>query len=264
MSIQKEFDEVRELGVPLDSVDDDDVLVEGTSTASQWLQANPHREGLARTPVTAHEPVFAETDELFRSIYTRAGAGFASEVLAVCSAVTGEGKTTVAVGLGVTIAQDFPDRRVLLVETDLQRPVLADDFETESSPGLMECLVDRTPLQVACRPTSIPNLHLVPVGGVTNLAGRPLRSSQMGAIVDAMRQTYDVIILDLPAILANSDAVLLTDLADGVICVVRAGVTPASMVTRALDQIDESKVRGLVLNSSTSTIPGWLRRLLGV
>jgi Mrp family chromosome partitioning ATPase len=86
----------------------------------------------------------------------------------------------------------------------------------------------------------------------------------MAAVVDAMRQTYDVIILDLPAILANSDAVLLTDLADGVICVVRAGVTPASMVMRSLDQIDETKLRGLVLNSSASAIPGWLRRLLGV
>jgi Mrp family chromosome partitioning ATPase len=40
-------------------------------------------------------------------------------VIGVCSAISGEGKTTVAVGLAVTIAQDFPERRVLLVETDL-------------------------------------------------------------------------------------------------------------------------------------------------
>jgi Mrp family chromosome partitioning ATPase len=86
----------------------------------------------------------------------------------------------------------------------------------------------------------------------------------MAAIVDAMRQMYDVIIIDLPALLTNSDAALLTDLADGVICVVRAGVTPSSMVNRALDQIDETKLRGLVLNGSTSSIPGWLRRLSGL
>src|SRR5438105_7537063 len=63
-------------------------------------------------------------DELFRGIYTRAGIG-ASEVVAVCSAIAGEGKTAISLGLGVTLAQDFPERRVLLVETDFQRPGLA-------------------------------------------------------------------------------------------------------------------------------------------
>ena len=59
-----------------------------------------------------------------------------------------------------------------------------------------------------------------------------------------------MVILDLPPILVNSDAVLLTDLVDGVVCVVRAGVTPASMVTRAVEQIEESKLRGVVLNAA--------------
>jgi capsular exopolysaccharide synthesis family protein len=260
---QEDFTEARESGVPLDSAEGSAVLDAG-SNGGHWLQASPHRDGLARATEASSEPVFSDSDELFRSIYTRAGTGFTSEVLAVCSAVSGEGKSTVAVGLGVTIAQDFPDRRVLLVETDVQRPVLAADFETDATPGLMECLVDRAPLQLACRPTCIPNLHIVPVGDMTNLTGRPLRSSHMAAIVDAMRQMYDVIIIDLPALLTNSDAALLTDLADGVICVVRAGVTPSSMVNRALDQIDETKLRGLVLNGSTSSIPGWLRRLSGL
>jgi capsular exopolysaccharide synthesis family protein len=206
---------------------------------------------------------FPEADELFRGIYTRAGTGFRSEVLAVSSAVAGEGKTTVSIGLAIAMAQDFPDRRVLLVETDVQRAVLADDFGTEPTPGLLECLISHEPLQVGCRPTFLPNLHIVPVGAPTT-TGRPLRSSRMAAIVDAMRQTYDVIILDLPALLTNSDAVLLTDLADGVICVVRAGVTPAGLVNRAIEQIEDGKLRGIVLNGSRSSVPNWLRRLSGI
>src|SRR6202035_189482 len=90
--------------------------------------------------------LFPDGDEIFRGIYTRAGTGFASEVLAVCSAIPGEGKTTVGIGLAVTIAQDFPDRRVLLVETDLQHPVLSQDFEIENSPGLVDCLINAEPL----------------------------------------------------------------------------------------------------------------------
>src|SRR5437016_5675467 len=89
-------------------------------------------------------------DELLRSIYTRAGAG-GSEVLAVCSAIPGEGRTTITLGLASTIAQDFPERRVLAVETDLQHPALAEDFDVAPSPGLIDCLLEGQSVQVAYR-----------------------------------------------------------------------------------------------------------------
>ncbi len=245
-------------GLPPDAEDD-------TATgAGAWLRTTSSNTDLAKLGDVQPEWLFKDCDELFRGIYTRAGTGFAAEVLAVCSAVVGEGKTTVSVGLAVSIAQDFPDRRVLLVETDLQRPILADDFGIQSSPGLLDCLVNKEPLLAAVRPTFLANLHIVPAGVAASGRGRPLRSSHMAAVVDAMRQSYDVVILDLPAILANSDASLLTDLADGVICVVRAGITPVAMVNRAVEQIDPSKLRGVVINGTDSAIPGWLRRLAGI
>jgi capsular exopolysaccharide synthesis family protein len=234
-----------------------------SAAAGTWLQTNRRTGGLATPSDAPREWLFPEGDELFRGIYTRAGTGFAAEVLAVCSAVAGEGKTTMSIGLAVTIAQDFPDRRVLLVETDLQRPVLAEDFGIYPSPGLVDCLVNKEPLLSACRPTFLDNLHVVPAGGMSSIPGRPLRSSHMAAIVDTMRQHYDVVILDLPAILAKSDAILLTDLADGVICVVRAGITPAGLLNRAVEHIEPGKLRGLVINGSDSAVPGWLRRLAG-
>lgn len=228
-----------------------------------WLRANGRSELGANVPML-RDPVFPQSEDIFRGIYTRAGTGFAAEVIAISSAIVGEGKTTVAVGLAVAIAQDFPERRVLLVETDLQRPVLAEDFDVDGSPGLVDCLVSELPLLSACRPTYIENLHIVPAGESAVVRGRPLRSSNMGLVVDEMRQNYDIVILDLPAILANSDAVLVTDLADGVMCVVRAGVTPMAMVTRAIEQVDESKLRGIVINGAQSAVPGWLRRVVGM
>src|SRR5205807_8632655 len=96
------------------------------------------------------------------------------------------------------------------------------------------------------------------------IPGRPLRSNQMAAIADAMRQSYDMVIMDLPAVLSNSDSILLTDLADGVICVIRAGVTPATLINRMLEQIEEGKLRGIVLNATTSAVPNWMRRVLAV
>jgi capsular exopolysaccharide synthesis family protein len=201
-------------------------------------------------------------DEFFRRIYTRAGAS-RSEVLAVCSAIPGEGKTTVSMGLAVTLAEDFPDRRVLVVETDLQKPVLAADFGLDPVPGLAECLINDELVEAASRATLLENLRLMPAGAPQRNPGRWLRSSGMALAVDAMRATNDIVILDVPAVLGNSDAVLLTDLADGVLFVVRAGVTPASVVSKALEDLDDGRLRGLILNGQQSAVPRWLRRLLG-
>jgi Mrp family chromosome partitioning ATPase len=216
------------------------------------------------TDAVQRDWLFEGADELFRGLYTRAGIGFSSEVLAVSSAIAGEGKTSVSLGLAVTVALDYPERRVCLVETDFQRPTLAADFDVEPSPGLVDCILNDEPLELAFRGSFLDNLHLLPVGGPALGPGRPLRSSRMATIIDSLRQGYDLVVIDAPAILVNSDSVMLMDLADGALLVVRSGVTPSPMVTKALEQIDESKLRGIVLNGSQSAIPGWLRRLCGM
>lgn len=207
--------------------------------------------------------LFSGADDLFRNLYTRGGIGAAPEIIAVCSALAGEGKTTVALGLAATLAQDFPSRRIVLVETDFQRPVLAEDFQVEATPGLVEHVLDDEPLEFALRETFLENLHLMPVGGPLTRGGRVLRSTRLATALETLRQNYDVVLLDLPAVVVNSDAVVLADLADGILVVVRAGATPIPVVTKALAQLDEAKVRGVVLNASDSAVPGWLRRLCG-
>src|SRR5262249_1992929 len=134
----------------------------------------------------------------------------------------------------------------------------------DPNPGLVECVLGEDPVELAFRPTFLDNLHLIPVGGPGRGPGRVLRSSRMAALVEILRQCYDLVVVDSPPLLVNSDSVMLSDLADGTILVVRAGVTPQSTLSRAIDQIDESKLRGVVLNGSKSAVPGWLRRLCGV
>jgi non-specific protein-tyrosine kinase len=201
--------------------------------------------------------------EMFRSVYTRTSSD-ASEVLGVTSAIAGEGKSTVSLGLAVTAAQDFPDRQVLLVETDLQTPTLANDFGIDPHPGLVDYLLDDESLGATYRSTLLENLHLLPSGGPFNNSGRLLRSRRMAEAIDAMRETYDLVVLDLDGLLVNSDTIPLTDLTDGVIVVVRAGVTPTALVNKAARLVDESRLRGVILNDTRSVIPRWVRRLCGV
>lgn len=234
----------------------------GVATASEPA-AQTTALNLRRPGEHARDWLAPGSDETFRGIYTRAGMG-SSRVLAISSAITGEGKTTIAVGLGVTVAQDFPERQVLVVEANLQSPVLAQDFDLEPGPGLVDCLLNDEPIHTAYRPTFLENLHILPAGEPVENTGRILRSNRMVAAVDAMSRSYDLVILDVPAILANSDGLLLTDLADGVLFVVRAGVTPLHLVNKAIAQLGEGKMRGVVLNGAQSSTPGWLRRLCGL
>ena len=231
-----------------------------SSTSTELIRLNGKGHALA-TP--GREWLLPEASEVFRRIYTRTGSA-RSEVLAVCSAIAGEGKSSVALGLAVTIAEDFPERRVLVVEADIQKPVLAEDFGVAPVPGLVDCLISDEPIESAYRPTLLENLQIVPGGSIVSNPGRWVRSSSMALAVDAMRATHDVVILDVPAILGNSDAILLTDLADGIVFVVRAGVTPTHLVSKAMEDIDSGRLRGFVLNESRSAVPGWLRRLLGL
>ena len=201
-------------------------------------------------------------DELFRSIYT----GFETTTrvsLAVCSAVEGEGKTTISLGLAIAIAQDFPDRRVVVVETDLWRSVLAKDFGLPPDPGLADCLLDRQPVSSALRATTLDNLSLLVGGSNVGSAQRLLRSARMPQVIAELRRSHDVVILDTPAVLAHSEVSLLTRMVDEVVFVVRTGVTPAKQLKDSLGRI-QGRVRGIVLNDARSSVPHAVRRLVRV
>jgi Mrp family chromosome partitioning ATPase len=86
----------------------------------------------------------------------------------------------------------------------------------------------------------------------------------MAMAVDAMRQSHDLVILDLPAVLESSDAAPLADLADGIVFVARSGATPRAAVQNAFAQLDQARLRGTVLNGAGSAIPRWLSRFLGL
>lgn len=219
------------------------------------LRARPDRVAQKRTWL------IPGADELFRSLYT--GFEVASGTsLAVCSAVSAEGKSTLCTGLAVAIAQDLPDRRVVIVETDLWRPVLARDFGIPSAPGLADCLLDRQPLANALRPTELDNLSLLVAGSTVPSPQRLLRSARMGEIMSTLRNTHDVVIVDTAAVMAHSEVSLIARMVEEVVVVVRTGVTPAGELAAALARLRDTNVRGIVMNDVRSSVPRPIRRLV--
>lgn len=213
---------------------------------------------------------------LFRDLYTRVlarGHGRARDqgcpIVAVTSAIEREGKSTVALRLASTLAEDrararlpIAQNRVLIVDCDPYHASAAGAFELPPSPGLVQFLLDEVPIDAVLRSTPAEYLSILPPGGSPADFSAAIRAPGARRGIQALRTQAGVIILDLPSLRATSDAQVLAGVADSVVFVVRAGATPAPLVSRALEQIDRTKLEGVVLNDVRPALPEWLQHRL--
>jgi capsular exopolysaccharide synthesis family protein len=195
--------------------------------------------------------------EAFRNLRTSliwSDGGEALKTLVVTSAAPGEGKTLTAANLAVTLAYD--GLRVLLVDCDIRRPRVHGMFRLPRSPGLMELLTSADASgnpagrPRAIRETSITGLSVLPCGALPSNAAQLLSGTRMRALLQELREEYDIIVLDTPPVLATADAGIVASLTDGVLLVVRAGTTDRNAAQRACQQLANvgARVIGTVLN----------------
>jgi hypothetical protein len=132
-----------------------------------------------------------------------------------------------------------------------------------STTGLAAVMVGSSSLDDALIQTAQPNLALLPAGNLSP-AQRPAiaRGDALKACIEQLSRRFDHILLDIPAILATSDAIALASLGTGCCVVVRQGVTPVHSVRRALDDVKHLPMLGVVLNQSRIALPRWVRALV--
>ncbi len=152
------------------------------------------------------------------------------KVLLVSSAVSGEGKSTVAANLAAAMARK--GRRTLLIDCDLRNPSAAAIFGVENTAGLSEYLNRRITAEKIIRPMNIDNLFVVFGGAPVSNASELLARKELQAFIDTARQVFDCIILDTPPCSLLADAAELTGLADCAVMVIRQNTASR---TRILD-----------------------------
>jgi protein-tyrosine kinase len=187
--------------------------------------------------------------EQFRLLRSRLEARVAStltQVIVVTSARLGDGKTTTCSNLAVSMAQD-PQHRVLLIEADLRRSGMAAMFGVRPAPGLAEVVLGTAMIDEAM--VRIPGQHLtiLPAGTSTGGAAQVIVSSMLRPVLDRLRSHFTRIIVDTPP-LALAETHELARIADGILVVARAGITPRPALERSLASLERNKVIGLVLN----------------
>jgi capsular exopolysaccharide synthesis family protein len=192
--------------------------------------------------------------EQFRTLRARLDSLAAERPLrtiALTSAVPDEGKTTAAVNLALVSAMSV-GRRVILVDCDLRRPGVHSSLGLRPEFGLAEVLNEQVPVDRAICKVDGCSLDVLPVRGTPSNPSELLASSRMRALLEELSQRYDQVLLDTPPTLSLPDAKTLSQVADGVILVVRADETPAEEVEAALDILDRRRLLGVVLNGAES------------
>jgi protein-tyrosine kinase len=198
--------------------------------------------------------------------WTRVQAGL-SRSMAVTSAREGEGRSFIAEAIAISTALDL-GRNVLLIDCNLQKPAVQDDFGLVDSPGLGEVLSSAGDLtdaaEAAIQPSGLRYLSLLPAGEFASNPSRLIRSPRMSELLRLLSHSYAFIILDLPAVLAHSDTAVLAGQTDGVVLVVESGQTEQRALQHAVRLLSGATIHGVVLNRQQSKIPRFFRGLLGL
>ena len=180
-------------------------------------------------------------------------------VLGVTSALVGEGKTTVALHLAMTIANDT-FKRVCLIDMSLGKGDLAARIGSPTrGDGVIPVLEDSSNVVPTLQLTGCENLTIIPAGKIPANAARLARSPRVAQLIISARMAFDVVIVDMPAV-ASDNALPLTRHMDGLLVVAQAGVTPRDMIAQALDALGREKVVGVTLNRVKTAGPPWLRK----
>jgi len=192
------------------------------------------------------------------------GAGSQGSVVAITSAVRGEGVSITAANLALTAAR-ARDSRVALIDCDLRRGGTTRLFGTGARPhGLSEVLSNKCEVGEALGRYHEGQLAIIPAGKAPAEPAALLASPAFTSLLSQMRSLFDEIFLDVPATLATADAAIVARRSDGVVLVVKAESTPREMVASAVRSLAGANLWGMVLNGvAPSRVPGPMQVVRG-
>jgi succinoglycan biosynthesis transport protein ExoP len=174
----------------------------------------------------------------------------------VTSAVKGEGKTSLACHLAMSMAH--AGRKTLLIDGDLRRPAVHDLFGLGQAPGLSDLLRGdaAAPAEVTQR-GSLADLDVMPAGRCDAAALRSLALGGFADVVTQVRGDYDFVVVDSAPVLAVSDSLLIGQCVDGVVVSVLRDVSRLPELADALDRLAGLGIRtmGAIVNGVQS--PGY-------
>lgn len=169
----------------------------------------------------------------------------------VTSTIPEEGKSFVSANLAGVLARR--KQKVLLIEGDLRRPTLAQQFGVSSVSGLGEWLQGNYPIVTNLYRLNGPEFWLMPAGTPPSNPLELMQSGNLSRLMGQLSTMFDWIIVDSPPLLPLADTTVWARMTDGVLLVARRGITQKAMLERGLESIKKSELLGVVMNGCTDS-----------
>ena len=250
-----------------------DRLLERRPDLAQMDSESLQRHALLITHFDPKSPV-AEAYRTLRTNIQFARMDRPGKVFVVTSPTLQEGKTTTIVNLALTLAQN--GQKTLLVGSNLRRPSIYRFFGIEREPGLSNILVGNARWQECVRTVAdllmgrfemedllaapgLDNLHIIESGPIPPNPSELLSTPAMAEFLAAVRDQYDIVLIDTPPVLPVTDSAIVAGQADGVILVYQAGKVGRLVLKRAKVHLESARARvwGVVLNDVQAEISGY-------
>jgi polysaccharide biosynthesis transport protein len=183
------------------------------------------------------------------SVLLSSGSGRPPKILLVTSSQAGEGKTTTAINIAITLAQTGD--KVILLDCDMRNPRVHRVIGLENTAGMSTFLSGNSDLSSLIQQSEIPNLFAVSAGRVPPNPAELLGSARMKQGLTLLDEYFDHIVIDSPPVLSVTDARIIGSLVDGVVLVVKGGETPKEAVQRTKRLLQEvhAHILGTLLNN---------------
>jgi len=217
--------------------------------------------GMRASMAAALRPKSIEA-EAYRGVRTQlyfSTQGRGHQVIQVTSPNPGDGKSTLAANLAITIAQS--GKRVVLLDCDMRKPQVHKIFELEKDGkklefGLSDIISGNATIARALKRSPVPNLDLIPCGPRPKNPAELLTSPRLQQLMDDLRSQYDFVIVDTPPVLAVSDPANVAPRVDGVIIVFKMTKNARPAAERTNEQLLAlgANVLGVVVNGSAGSI----------
>jgi capsular exopolysaccharide synthesis family protein len=221
----------------------------------------PASGGPALDPIlcTHHQPRSREA-ESYRGIRTSlyfSARGGRYKVLQVTSPGVGDGKTTLAANLAISVAQS--GRRALLVDAELRQPRLHELFGLPNRRGLSSLIAGEHTLAEAVQESGVPGLSVLTAGPVPANPAELLTSPRFQDVVASLREQYDFVLIDTPPLLAVTDPAVVAPRVDAVLLALRIVKNGRPQAERAKEILAslETPVLGVVVNGVALKGPGY-------
>jgi capsular exopolysaccharide synthesis family protein len=167
--------------------------------------------------------------------------------LMLTSALPGEGKTTLVLGLVASATRMH--RRVLVIDANLQNPSLHKTLELSNDWGLSLLLVDETTshFQDYIQPIH-PFIDILTAGPVPEDRVKLLSSQRMKELIELFEEKYDLVLIDAPSILATVDARIIASFCNAIVMVERMGKVKQTQLIQAIEILSKLNLIGIIAN----------------